>query len=263
MRRTGSCTRSPLVAVVALSSLAGCAAPASQTLVDLTYPFDEHTIYWPTQKPFHREKTAWGTTPGGFWYASADFAASEHGGTHIDAPIHFGAGRQSVDEIPLERLVGPAVVIDVAAKCEANPDYELTVADITAWEARHGRIEPGALVLVYTGWGRRWPDPQRYLGTATPGDAHSLHFPGMGREAAAFLVVHRRVRGVGIDTASIDPGRSRDFQTHRVLNEANVYALENVAALDRLPPRGATVYALPIKIKGGTGGPVRILAVLP
>lgn len=256
-----------LASLSLLWGLTACATPQPKTLpktlVDLTYAFDDKTIYWPAQQHFHWERTSWGPTAGGYWYASGNFAASEHGGTHIDAPLHFGERRQSVDEIPLDRLVGPAVVIDVAARCEADPDYELTVDDIARWEARHGQIEPGTLVFMYSGWGARWPDPQRYLGTTTPADAQSLHFPGMGREAAEFLVTQRGVRGVGIDTASIDTGRSRDFPTHRVLNGANVYALENVAALDRLPPRGATVYALPIKIRGGTGGPVRIIAVLP
>jgi kynurenine formamidase len=252
-----------LAALLALGGPASCASAPPPTLVDLTYAFDERTVYWPTQHRFHRTTTSWGRTAGGFWYASADFSASEHGGTHIDAPIHFAEGGRSVDEIPPERLVGPAVVIDVADRCAADPDYELTVADIEAWEARHGPIEPDALVFMRSGWGARWPDAARYLGTTTPDDARSLHFPGMGRAAAEFLVTQRRVRGVGIDTASIDPGRSQDFPVHRVLNGADVYALENVAALDRLPPRGATVYALPVKIRGGTGGPVRIIALLP
>lgn len=262
MRRTAAWM--PLLAgLLALAGPTACVSAPPPTLVDLTYAFDERTIYWPTQQGFRWTKTAWGPTGGGFWYASADFSASEHGGTHIDAPIHFGEGKQRVDEIPLERLIGPAVVIDVAEQCAANPDYELSVQDITEWEARHGRIEPGTLVFMRSGWGARWPDAPRYLGTTTLDDARSLHFPGLSRDAAAFLVAQRRVRGVGIDTASIDPGRSQDFPVHRVLNGADVYALENVAALDRLPPRGATVYALPIKIRGGTGGPVRIIALLP
>src|SRR5438445_7307134 len=117
-------------------------------LLDLTYPFDEQTIYWPTNKPFQWEKTDWGMTAGGYWYASANFAASEHGGTHIDAPIHFGRGRSTLDQIPVERLIGPAVVIDVRPQCKADPDYELTVDDLLSWESLYGRIEDGALVLM-------------------------------------------------------------------------------------------------------------------
>lgn len=242
---------------------AACAPARPQALVDLTHSFDEETIYWPANKHFQWEKTDWGTTAAGYWYASANFSASEHGGTHIDAPIHFGRGRSTVDQIPLERLVGPAVIIDVQPQCSANPDYELTVEALLTWEARHGRIRDGTLVLMRSGWGQRWPDKRRYLGSATPEDPRTLHFPGFSREAAEFLVSQRAVRGVGIDTASIDPGRSPDFPAHRVLNGADVYALENVAALDRLPPKGITVVALPIKIKGGTGGPVRIIAMMP
>jgi kynurenine formamidase len=168
-----------------------------------------------------------------------------------------------LDQIPVSHLTGPAVVIDVRPQCEANSDYELTVQDLLAWESQRGRIPDGAIVLMLSGWGSRWPNAQRYLGTETPNDARTFHFPGFSREAAEFLVSQRAVRGAGIDTASIDPGRSRDFLAHRAFNGADVYALENVAALDQLPPQGATLYALPMKIKGGTGGPVRIIAQLP
>jgi kynurenine formamidase len=244
----------------------GCTPLRSQTVpetvIDLTYGFDDQTIYWPTNKSFRWERKDWGTAAGGYWYASADFSASEHGGTHIDAPIHFGAGRQTVDQIPLERLIGPAVVIDVRAQC-LDPDYELRIEDLLAWEAKHSRMPEGAIVLMWTGWGQHWPDRKRYLGSETPDVPTSLHFPGFSSAAAEFLIMQRAIRGVGIDTASIDPGRSRDFAAHRVLNGADVYALENVAALSRLPPRGATIVALPVKITGGTGGPVRIIAFLP
>lgn len=232
-------------------------------LVDLTYPFDERTISWPTNKPFQREKTDWGTAAGGYWYASANFAMSEHGGTHIDAPIHFGKGQSAVDEIPIARLVGPAVVVDVTQAAARDRDYRLTVEDLKAWEGRYGRIPEGAIVLMYSGWGRYWPDKERYLGSDTPSDPKTLHFPGFSRAAAEFLVQERAIDGVGIDTPSIDHGPSRDFIAHQILNGANRYALENVANLDELPPKGATLIALPMKIKGGTGGPVRVIAVLP
>lgn len=261
--RTGRITMGFLFGCLAGGLLSACAPARPPTIVDLTYAFGEETIYWPTNRPFRWEKTDWGTTEGGYWYASANYSASEHGGTHIDAPIHFGQGRSTVDQIPVERLVGPAIVIDVRAQCAADPDYELTVEDLLAWERRHGRIQDGTLVLMFSGWGTRWPDKKRYLGSETPDASGTLHFPGFSRATAEFLVSQRVVRGVGIDTASIDPGRSRDFPAHRVLNGADVYALENVAALDRLPPRGAVVTALPVKIKGGTGGPVRIIATIP
>jgi kynurenine formamidase len=255
-------------ALIVLGFIAACAASVSaqideRKLVDLTYPFDERTISWPTNKPFQWEKTDWGMTAGGYWYASANFATSEHGGTHIDAPIHFGKGRNAVDEIPIQRLVGPAVVVDVTQAVARDRDYRLTVGDLKAWEARHGRIPDGAIVLMYSGWGRHWPDKVRYLGSDTPGDPKTLHFPGFSKEAAEFLVRERAIDGVGIDTPSIDHGPAMDFIAHQILNGANLYALENVANLDKLPAAGATLIALPIKIKSGTGGPVRIIAILP
>jgi kynurenine formamidase len=249
-------------AVIMILALAAC-APAPHRLVDLTHAFDEQTIYWPHNKSFQREQTNWGMTDAGYWYAAGNFSAAEHGGTHLDAPIHFGRDRRSLDQIPVEHLTGPAVVIDVRAQCEANADYELAVEDVLAWESQHGRIPQGAIVFMLSGWSRRWPDARRYLGSETPDDARTLHFPGFSSRAAEFLVRQRTIHGIGIDTASIDPGRSADFPVHRLVNGADLYGLENVAALEQLPAAGATVYALPIKIKGGTGGPVRIIAVLP
>jgi kynurenine formamidase len=232
-------------------------------LIDLTYALDEQTVFWPTNKPFTWEKAAWGRTANGYWYASGDFAMSEHGGTHIDAPIHFGEGRLAVDEIPVQKLIAPAVVIDVRSAVEDNADYRMSMGDLEAWETRHGPIAHGSVVLMLTGWGKKWPDRMRYLGSSTPSDPKTLHFPGFSKEAAEFLVKERRVDGIGIDTPSIDYGASRDFIVHQIINGANLYGLENVANLDKVPPKGAILVALPIKIKGGTGGPVRIIAILP
>lgn len=231
-------------------------------LVDLTHPFDDKTVYWPTAKPFEWQKESWGKSAGGYWYTAARYAASEHGGTHLDAPIHFGEGKQAADEIPITRLVGPAIVIDVSSACAANSDYQLSAADIAAWEKTHGAIPAEAIALVRTGWGKFWPDRKKYLGADAPGDTANLHFPGISREAAE-LLTQRKIEAIGIDTASIDYGQSKDFIAHQVLNGANVYGLENVANLDRLPAKGATLIALPMKIKGGTGAPVRIVAILP
>jgi kynurenine formamidase len=231
-------------------------------LLDLTHTFDEKTVYWPTAKPFVWNREAWGKAEGGYWYASASFNASEHLGTHIDSPIHFAEGTATTDTIPIQRLVGPAVVIDISQNCAANPVYELSTADIDRWEKSHGQIPSGAIVLVKTGWAKYWPDRLRYMGSATPGDVRNLRFPGISPDAAKRLV-HRRVDGVGIDTASLDHGPSAEFRTHRILNGAGIYGLENVASMDRLPAVGATLIALPMKIRDGTGGPVRIVAVLP
>ena len=198
----------------------------------------------------------------GAWYASNDFCASEHGGTHIDAPIHFAEGRTSTAEIPVARLIGPARVVDIREQCEANRDYLLAPSDIESHERRYGRIERGAVVLVRTGFGRHYPDAAAYLGSAERGTTEGLSFPGIG-EAAARLLVERDVDLVGLDTASLDHGPSTDFVAHRVLSEADIPGLENVANLGQLPPHGAIVIALPMKIEDGTGGPCRIIALLP
>lgn len=244
----------------ALAGQAPVFSPAR--LVDLTHPYDDKTIYWPTAQPFRYEKEHWGVRPGGYFYAAGRYSASEHGGTHLDAPIHFAEGRATVDQIPVADLFLPAIVIDVSAAARSNPDYQAQAADIAAWERAHGRISAGTAVLVRTGWGRYWTDPKRYLGTDRPGDVAGLRFPGIGAEAAKALVA-RGVRAVGIDTPSIDYGRSKDFQTHRILYAANIYGLENIANLEKLPPRGATLMALPMKIAGGSGAPVRAVALLP
>ena len=232
-------------------------------LVDLTHAFDQSTIYWPTSRGFRLEVMAQGETPGGYWYAANDFCASEHGGTHLDAPIHFAEGRWTADEIPLGRLMGDAVVVDISERTARDPDALLEPRDLATFESRHGRIPDEAVVLVRTGWERFWGDRARYLGSTTPGDASNLHFPGVGAEAAAWLTTARRLRAIGIDTASIDHGPSRDFRAHRTLANANVPIFENLRGLDALPPRGAFFLGLPMKIGGGTGGPLRAVAILP
>ncbi|MGK3984573.1 cyclase family protein [Sorangium sp. So ce136] len=274
---------STVVVLVALSALAtGCAAeqagargnapagagagdvrlPAGARVVDLTYPFDDRTIYWPTATTgFVHETVHHGRTEGGYFYAAYTFSAPEHGGTHLDAPIHFAEGKSTADTVPMSRLVGPGVVVDVSAAATRESDYLVTRADIEAFERAHGAIEPFSLVMIRTGWGARWPDRKRYLGDDRPGHAEALHFPGIGEDAARALMA-RKVAAVGIDTASIDNGPSKDFIAHRVLLGADIPAFENVASMESLPPRGALVIALPMKIHGGSGGPLRIVAVL-
>lgn len=250
-----------LTLVVFLAAPSLCAIDETK-LVDLTHTFDDKTVYWPTAKPFAWHREAWGKAQGGYWYASASFEASEHLGTHIDSPIHFAEGGATTDTVPLRQLVGPLIVVDVGRNAAANPNYELAPADIASWEKSNGPIPAGAIVLVRTGWSKFWPDRAKYMGTTTEGDTANLRFPGVS-PAAAKLLVSRRVDGVAIDTASLDHGPSKDFQTHRILNGAGIYGLENVANVDRLPNKGATLIALPMKIRNGTGGPVRIVAVLP
>ena len=236
---------------------------AGAQLLDLTHTFDAATLYWPTAPTgFVLEKLFFGKTPGGFFYAANAMRAPEHGGTHLDAPIHFAEGKSTADAVPLARLVGPGVVIDISADAAHDRDALLMPTHLEAFEREHGPIAPGTIVLIRTGWFARWPDRKAYLGDDTPGDASKLHFPGISAEAARALVT-RRVAAVGIDTASIDHGPSQDFQAHQILLGADIPAFENVLLLRAVPPRGATIIALPMKIGGGSGGPLRIIAVLP
>jgi len=236
--------------------------PQVPRIVDLTYPFDEKTLYWSAAETFVHKPVAFGRTDAGYWYASYTFAASEHGGTHMDAPIHFAEGKQSVEQIPIEKHIGPGVRISVADKAAQDPDYRLTAADIRAWEARVGPIPTGAIVLVHTGWSRYWGDAQKYFGAEKLDDAAERHFPGIAQDAAELLARERQVAMVGIDTASLDHGPSRDFIVHQVLNGANIAGLENIANLDTLPETGFLILALPMKIAAGSGAPCRIVALL-
>jgi kynurenine formamidase len=242
----------------------GASATALRGLVDLGHSFNERTIYWPTATKFKLTRVAHGETEGGYFYAANDFSAAEHGGTHLDAPIHFARGADTADEIPLRRLVGRAIVVDVSERALDDRDYLISVSDFRAWERRHGRIPRRTIVLLRTGFDRYWPDAERYLGTAERGQqaVPKLHFPGLAPRGARWLVQRRAVKAVGIDTASIDYGQSSDFLSHRVLGKADVPVFENVARLGRLPSRGFSVVALPMKIDRGTGGPLRIIAVL-
>jgi kynurenine formamidase len=230
--------------------------------IDLTYDFSSETLYWPTATGFALEEEFHGLTPKGYFYAANRYRASEHGGTHIDAPIHFAQGHRTVDQIPLDQLTGAAVVVDISAQALKDPDYQITVADLKDWEAKHGQIPRGAILLLHTGYGRFWPDAKKYLGTAEKGSeaVEKLHFPGLHPDAARWLVTERVIKAVGLDTASIDYGQSKLFESHRILFEKDIPTFENVAGLDRLPPTGAYVVALPMKIKAGSGGPLRIIA---
>ena len=233
-------------------------------MIDLTHAYDSSTLYWPTSPSgFELERLAFGRTAGGWFYSANAFSSPEHGGTHLDAPIHFAEGRLTSDRIPLDKLIAPAVVIDVSAKAAADPDYRLTPADVASFERQHGRIGEGTIVLLRTGWSTRWPNRKAYLGDDTPGDASKLHFPSFGAEAARLLVEERSIAALGVDVASIDYGPSADFMVHRIAAERNVYGLENLTNLDALPPTGTTLIALPMKIAGGSGGPVRVVALIP
>ena len=279
MSRSRSCL---IVALAVMAS--GCtrqesAAPKSESagssvsaafpagdLVDLSHAYDSTTLFWPTAaQRWVLNKESEGETAGGYYYSANNFASAEHGGTHIDAPVHFARGKLSVDRIPLDSLIAPVVVVDVTDASARDADYQVSADDLQDFESQHGEIPSGSIVLLKTGFASRWPDAQRYLGTAERGETAvaKLHFPGLHPSAAEWLVSNRSVKAVGIDTASIDYGQSKLFETHRTLMGRDIPALENLASLDRLPPTGAFLIALPMKIGGGSGAPLRAVAVLP
>jgi kynurenine formamidase len=233
--------------------------------IDLSHDFSDETIYWVTAEPFKRTTVAEGVTPGGYYYSAYNFSAAEHGGTHIDAPVHFGEGKKSVDQLELGQLISPAVKIDVSAKAANDRDYLITIEDIKNWETANGKIPEWSIILFQTGFGSKWPDKKSYLGTDQKGDAavKDLHFPGLHPDAAKWLVENRKINAVGLDTASIDYGQSTSFESHVALMTNNIPAFENVANLDKLPVKGFHIMALPMKIKGGSGAPLRIVAFVP
>lgn len=260
----------PIAVLATALALTGCVHPPSPSFesgqwIDLTHSFSSETLYWPTAQPFALAKEFDGTTQKGYHYSANRYAASEHGGTHVDAPIHFAEAAATVDRMALEQCIGTAVIIDVSAKALKNRDYLINTNDLQAWEKEHGTIPSSAIVLFHTGYDRFWPDPTAYLGTHErgPGAVEKLHFPGVAPEATRWLVEQRHIKAIGLDTASIDYGQSTQFETHQILARHGIPIFENVAGLSELPATGTWVFALPMKIGGGSGAPLRIVAFLP
>lgn len=236
-----------------------------ENLVDLTHDYSSETIYWPTEDGFRLDVGFEGMTEKGYYYSAKKFSAPEHGGTHIDAPIHFAENGKTIDQIPLEQLFGKGIVVDVSKNASENRDYQITVQDFKNWETSHGQMPDGAILLLHTGYGRYWPDRLKYLGTDKTGTQAlgDLSFPGLDPAATKWLVENRKPNAIGIDTQSIDYGKSEFFETHRILCSVNVPFFENVANLDQLPSTGSFVIGLPMKIKGGSGAPLRLVAITP
>jgi kynurenine formamidase len=234
-------------------------------VIDMSYAYNADTIYWPTEDGFILESEFAGMTDGGYWYTSNKLTTAEHGGTHIDAPIHFAENQNTVDALKLDQLMGAVAVIDVSGDASMDVDYQVSVADIEIWESEHGRLTDGVIVLIFTGHGRHWPDRLAYLGTEQLGAeaVPKLHFPGLHPDTASWLVEERNINAIGLDTPSIDYGQSSLFESHRTLFAKNIPAFENVANLDQLPAIGAYVVALPMKIEGGSGGPLRMIGLIP
>ena len=234
-------------------------ASGKARIVDLTHVLNEKNAYWPGPgyEPFHLKTIATIEKDG---VLSKAFSMPEHLGTHIDAPNHFETGQPDLSMISPDQFFARGVVIDIAARAEVDADTTLTVKDIRYWEATHGQIPEGAIVLLHTGWGRFWNNYSRYKNQDAMG---KLHFPSYSGEAAQFLIHDRKAKWLCIDNLSIDSGISKDFAVHHIVNKAGRYGLENVAKLDKLPARGFFLIVAPIRIEAGSGGPTRILAVLP
>lgn len=232
--------------------------PLVRSVVDLTHSISPQSpTYQPVKEsPFQARTVASYDQQG---YFARDIALPEHFATHIDAPAHLQRGAWTVDQIPPARLVGPLVVLDVIRKASSNADYQVALEDIAGWEEVNGQIPPGSVVMARTGWSWRWNSAKEYRNADARG---VMHFPGWSVEAARFLVESRDAYGLGIDTLSADPGDSKDLPVHKYLGAHGVYGLENVADLGPVPSSGSLLVVAPAKLQDGSGGPVRILALV-
>ena len=229
----------------------------TQKIIDLSHLIDGSIPSWPSEKKENFSvKTISTYKESGFFYRMIHIP--EHYGTHMDAPAHGLKGKHTIDLIDPSKLICPAAVIDVRKKVKTNADYCLMIDDINTWEEKNGGIKNGSVVLMLTGWEKFWSNKKRYLNQDKQG---TMHFPGFSEDAIKFLIEKRKINGIGIDTMSIDAGNSKDFSSHQVLFEHNKFALENLANLDKLPPKGATIIIAPLKIKGGSGSPVRVFGI--
>jgi kynurenine formamidase len=259
-----------LLSLSAIAFLSSCSSKKDNTIslenmewIDLSYSYDSSTLYWPNNvKSFEHTTEAEGITPSGFYYSSYSICTPEHGGTHLDAPIHFAANKLTVDQIPMSSLTGNAVVIDVSKNALANRDYQVSIADVENWEKENGQIPENTIVIFKTGYGQFYPDRATYFGTPNKGPEAIplLHFPGIDPATTKWLVENRKIKAMGLDTPSMDYGQSKDFKTHQILLGANKPGFENVANLDKLPAKDIYIVALPMKIGKGSGAPLRIVA---
>jgi kynurenine formamidase len=225
-------------------------------VVDLTRSLDEGTVLWPGS-PAMTAETLLTVEHDGFY--NRRLSLMEHSGTHFDAPCHMCEGGETVDAIDPARLVRPVAMIDVSAEMAGDPDATLTVEQVRAFEAAHGAIPRGAAAFLRTGWEDFNRDPARYANA--PGE---LRFPGFGPDAARFLVDEREVAGLGVDTLGIDPGVATDFVVHRLISHPKgVWHLEGLTNLSQLPPLGAWVVVGVLKLTDGSGGPARVIALVP
>jgi hypothetical protein len=255
--------RFSILFILALAACTSKNSKVNSSLVDLTYTLDSSTLFWPNNTSgFEHILDFKGKTQKGYYYSSYKICTPEHGGTHLDAPIHFAEGKQTVEQIPLDNLCGDAVIVDVSKNALANRDYLISIEDINHWEKINGELPKNIIILFRTGYGKFYPNRKEYFGTELKGDTAIpfLHFPGIDPNTAQWLVDNKSVKAIGIDVASIDYGQSTEFKTHQIFLGKNIPAFENLAQLDKLPLKGFRITALPMKIGGGSGAPLRIIA---
>ncbi|GAA2481111.1 cyclase family protein [Winogradskya humida] len=231
------------------------AASGKRGLADLTYPIT--TAFPPFADGEEARRSAY-TTIADDGYYMQEWRLVEHTGTHVDAPGHFTEGGRLSTELTPDELITPAVVVDIAAKAAENPDAQVTVADLRAFERRYAKIPRDAAVLMYSGWGVKAGSTDAYRGTDARG---VLHFPGFSADACEWLLEKRHIRSLGVDTLSIDPGDSEEFPVHVTLTGADRYGLENLANLSSIPRHGATIMVGLLPFEQGSGGQARIFAM--
>jgi kynurenine formamidase len=241
-----------------VADLMAAMASGRLKIVDLTYDLNASAPYWPehlTETPFKAKVAA---TYGANGLFARDLELPEHFGTHIDAPAHFKPGGWDVSQIPLPRLIAPAIVIDVTRAAGTSDEYRVSVEDVKAWENNHGALPHGGIALFRTGWARHWPSQEAFMKQDAEG---RLHFPCLTIEAGHYLMAHMKPVGVGIDSPGIDLGADHKYPLHHLTLDTGTYLLENVARLESVPATGAILIVSPMKLTGGSGSPVRILAL--
>ncbi len=251
--------------LIALTTLLLCSLTAAQTthtlsyshVVDLSHVISSDIPLWPGDPPVELEPVAEFDRDG---YYLRRFSMGEHSATHMNAPNSFHEKGVSIDAYTPESLVVPAVVIDVRKQAAADPDYALATEDVSVWEAEHGKVPAGSVVIAYTGWQEKWHDPTAFLNEDAEG---GLHFPGFDGETTTYLLEQRQIAGVGIDTHGVDPGQDESYATNTQVLAQQGIVLENLAHLDKLPATGITLVIGTLRLKDGSGSPASVLAFVP
>lgn len=227
-------------------------------VVDLQHTVTQKIPLWPGD-PHVRFVTVATMAKDGYYLRK--FTIGEHSATHMNAPNSFIAGNhQAITSYSASQRVVPAAVIDVRAKCAANPDYRLTIADVQVWEAAHGQLRPGTFVIMFTGWQDRWSHPRAFINQDAKG---RLHFPGFAKSATLWLVNQRQIAGVGIDTHGVDPGLDTSYATNTEMAKTHKIVIECLAHLDKMPATGATLVLGPLALRHGSGSPLSVMALIP